>query len=65
MSSRNDVAFRMNLSKRRPRRLDEVFDEKTSYQYLVEEIIQEVQFTYAPLVEKKTKGMLTEIGSTG
>jgi len=64
-SSRHDKGMSIDASKGRPSKLSDILGEEVSYQPEVEEIIQEVQFTYMAVAEKKTRKMISEVNSTG
>jgi len=65
LSSQHGLGKSIDVLKRRPSKLSDIIEENVSYQPIIEEILQEIQFTYSPPAEKKTRKMITEINSTG
>ena len=64
-SSALDIMGRLTVSKGKKRKMSEIAGKEVSYQPFVEEIVQEIQFTYTPLREKKSRKMVMETNVTG
>lgn len=66
LSSALNIMAEVNIPKgKQSAKLETVKVEEISYKPFMEEIIQEIQFTYVPIREKKTRKMIIETNTTG
>jgi hypothetical protein len=65
-SSASEVVARFSIPKGKQSAKPEIVEvEEISYRPFMEEIVQEIQFTYIPVRERKTRKMIGETNTTG